>query len=446
MLGGLKSIYVALPSFVTHLIKYFPQPFVFSNAFRKGFNESVKACVHHDVDQAEVQSQRLANTLFQAQLSVPYYRDVKRYDFSEFEIYDAPHKVLSHWERLCPSVLCETPELLISESVPRFKRYFVTTGGSTGEPKSIWLSNTMWAYEWGYVFGLLSTIGVSHRHPRISFRGVRRSSSMSESYSFNPLYNEYRYSPFDLNEKKKDEVETLFYTVGECWVHLYPSSLRFLSQIFGSKLAHIMKNVRGILLVSESVDSEQVKTWQSELSIPILTFYGASERVCFAPLLNLPDGLRYVPSQTYGITEYVDDEIVATGFLNEAMPLIRYRTGDSAVCDVQGRFDKITGFETITGNRDGSFLLGINGERITQTALNTHDPKFQKFGRFQFSQNQLGSAVISIEKVEGMTKDDCDYLLKTFQDKCGPSLTLSACFVDKIPLTQSGKFKYIKND
>lgn len=96
----------------------------------------------------------------------------------------------------------------------------------------------------------------------------------------------------------------------------------------------------------------------------------------------------YHVEPSYGYCEVIDDngipskkgQIVATGFLNYAMPLIRYKTGDVGSlddCDCAcNRHYQI--IKKIEGRWHQDGLINSDNAFVSLTALNIHSEQFNK--------------------------------------------------------------------
>src|SRR5262249_38684577 len=118
----------------------------------------------------------------------------------------------------------------------------------------------------------------------------------------------------------------------------YPSMLARLVNLLEEGSAR--PAIPTILLSSETLPNGLRAEAQARFSARLIDFYGLAERVCFA---WSEDGDNYSFPPAYGWTELLASDadsgqpgcvaarIVATGFWNDSMPLVRYDTGDLAV-------------------------------------------------------------------------------------------------------------------
>jgi phenylacetate-CoA ligase len=174
----------------------------------------------------------------------------------------------------------------------------------------------------------------------------------------------------------------------------YPSSIYILACLLeesGLKLPQI----KYIHVASEMVLDHWKKKVEKILGIQMKAHYGATERVAFMHQPNNSD--NYCDNVEYGFTEFVknalgDYDIVATGFLNRVMPLIRYNTGDTATLNPND--SAASGLPlsvlNITGRSD-DILIAASGNRLPGVNFYTMMYKIDGVKMFQLIQKELGT-------------------------------------------------------
>ena len=90
--------------------------------------------------------------------------------------------------------------------------------------------------------------------------------------------------------------------------------------------------------------------------------------------------------------------LVGTGFLNRAMPFLRYATDDRATllegaCRCGRAYPRLSGIE---GRWEGELLYGNGGASFSMTALNTHAGVFARVQRFRIRQERVGEALVLV--------------------------------------------------
>ena len=156
--------------------------------------------------------------------------------------------------------------------------------------------------------------------------------------------------------------------------------------------------LKGILAISESLYPRQKEIIEKAFECKIISFYGHTEGLIFAG--NTPCEEGYLLDPRYGFTEIINGELVGTGFINKATPLLRYKTGDIAsVLDENRKSSDLFSMmrlEKVEGRWRQEIIIGKSGSKISITALNMHSAIFKNVERFQFYQNRPGKVELRI--------------------------------------------------
>ena len=141
-------------------------------------------------------------------------------------------------------------------------------------------------------------------------------------------------------------------------------------------------------------------------------------------------------------------EIITTGFVNKAMPLINYRTGDFAskveekcVC---GR--NYTLLNKIVGRWGKDYVYDKNGNKIPTTALNVHIDKQKDILNLQILQNKFGEIEVYFSLVNNNNKEIIEKSLrKEFSTKLGDNFIVKTKWVEDAEIfrTKTGKVPYL---
>lgn len=178
----------------------------------------------------------------------------------------------------------------------------------------------------------------------------------------------------------------------------------------------------------------------------VYSFYGQTERLVFAG--NAPGLNGFLIDPRYGYSETLDGELVGTGFLNKAMPMLRYRTGDVVKADltINHKRNGLHSFPLIyeiEGRWHQEMVLGKNGNRISVTALNMHSDLFKNVSRFQFRQQREGELLLEVIPKPDYSNDDSDKICRAFLEKVGNEIDLQVIRIDNISLTNRGKYRFL---
>jgi phenylacetate-CoA ligase len=135
-------------------------------------------------------------------------------------------------------------------------------------------------------------------------------------------------------------------------------------------------------------------------------------------------------------------EIVATGFGNDALPLIRYRTGDTAI--VSDR--------PCECGRGGPTVLSVTGrvEDIIVTPEGRHvgrlDHVFKdspNVREAQLIQESLETLTVRVVRRDDYNAADTARITQYLRERLGDRMQFEFDFVDRIPRGANGKFRFV---
>jgi phenylacetate-CoA ligase len=434
-LSKIKNIYQQAPQPIKNLLLNVPFG-LFLGADYRSHLRYLKAFDSLTLEEKVVASEViLLNYVNEAITDTPFYIDLaKKKGWNKIEsmeqFYEFP---LLTKEQLTEDLKWFTPTQIKNS-------YTVTTGGTSGRQTELLMSNDAYKKEWAYKALMLEKSGVNINSKRICLRGVDFYGNKS-SVRYNPLYKEIQVSPFQLNESEFEQILLKVKSFRPKWIHGYPSSIYEFARLCKLKGIDNIK-LNAALLVSEKLYPEQEELIKSVLGTQLLSFYGMTERVVFAP-----QGERgnFVPDLAYGYTEEKQGQLIGTGYVNNATRLIRYCTGDEVAVEKQGEL--VTNITSLKGRWGKEYLVGINGTKITMTSLNVHSEDLNFVKRYQFFQSENGKCQLKIVLNNNFipSTTQLDGVTSVFQKKVGKELAISLIIVDEIPLTKRGKHTFIES-
>ena len=236
--------------------------------------------------------------------------------------------------------------------------------------------------------------------------------------------------------------------------HVYPSAVYILSDYICRKQLPPIHSVKAVLTASENLYSYQREVIQTAFQCRVYDFYGHSEHACMAGECEHSE--KYHVYWQYGFTEFINSqgnkaektgelvELVATTYDNAVMPLIRYKTMDlaeysDAHCECGRNYRLLNRIE----GRLQELLITSTGRYISMTSINMHDRIFDHVRQFQFYQDNVNDCVLNIVRGERYTKIDEKLIYHGVKEKLGEELGLTIKYVDEIPLTKNGKYRFL---
>ncbi len=300
------------------------------------------------------------------------------------------------------------------------------TSGSTGKPKALYFDKSTALREWANVLHLWKRVGYEWGSSRLVLRDIHfQAIDRGVPYQWDAMRRELCVDIHNMSDKNCEIYCRQIEKYKPEYIYGYPSALFQLCEYVGRrKLNHQFK---AALLVSETV-SDVIRNYiEKTLNVCVYTFYGHTERAVIAG--ECEKYTHYHIEPTYGYVEIIDEngnviednregEIVATGFTNMAMPLIRYRTGDLGQWDINtecscGRYHKI--LKCVSG-RTVDFFFDYEGKKVNATAIRYKLVSLYHVLEFQFVQKETGKVELHIIPDINFSIDDENKLVNLLKE------------------------------
>lgn len=433
------------------LLSTVPLPWVLGGEFRRWYRFALEAN-RWDVERIqEYQLQRLRRVLSLAWEKTDFYREsFKSVGFEPGDLNSLAD--LQKLPTIDKAVVRENWERMLTKPITAPGVGLVTTGGTSGEPMRFYMSSSRHAPEFAHLTSAWRRAGYRPGDSMAVLRGrLIKEPTKGMYYEYDPLFRHHYYSTFHMSPDNLRRYVSHINAVRPSFLHAYPSSLFALAKFMLSEGLTFPTSLKAALLESEPLLPHHRKLVQERMGLRLFSCYGHSEKLVMAAFCENSDDYHVIPS--YGFCEVLHTngdsaregetgEITGTGFINEVMPFIRYRTGDRVTrggdrCPACGRPHMLlTGIE---GRWGQEFLVCRDGRTlIYMTSLNLHDDTFDGVVRFQFVQDEPGKAVLLLVPASG-TAGDPERFMRHFAPKLSHGVVLDVQFVSEIPLTRVGK-------
>jgi phenylacetate-CoA ligase len=333
-------------------------------------------------------------------------------------------------------------------------RSYITTGGSTGIPTGMYRDPVSFAKELASKAHQYYRIGWREGDRQIVFRGLQIDTP--DGTEFFPEFNELRCSTYQFGTEKMEVYRQKAFEFQPEWIRCYPSS----GYVFARYLKDSGKpfpKIKGMLCSSEQLYDFQKQLFEEVFGADarIFAHYGHYEMAALAGFCEFTDDYHVLPQ--YGFVELLDKnheqvtkpgeigEIVATSFIMQATPFIRYRTEDLAVfkgfgCEKCGRPYQI--WEKIEG-RLQELVATKTGRLISTSMLNMHDETYDHLKQFQFHQKERGSVIFRFIPKGSCGEEIRAEIKSKLAGKLGDDIELILEAVEEIPLTKRGKHRLL---
>ena len=438
----LKWLYYYVPKSIKYGIKYKPT----LNLLKKSRNWNKEQMQAY-------QLRKLKEILKYAYENVPYYKKVfDEVSFSPADFHSPDD--LSAVPFLTKAIVREQQDKLLSKKAKKCRLVHQFTSGSTGEPAVFFCDKRETiCLEEAFVMNAWQQIGYNGKGKMAVFRGNKIITNPSSHifWSFNAPTHKTLYSLYDLNASNISYYYDNLIKEKTKWIHAFPSGIVRFCALAKQKGLPPITGVAGIMLSSEIIYDQQADLIRSMFVNAQLSYlYGHTEMACFAA--SCCKSLNYHFHSEYGFTEFIPIdsdtyEIVATGFNNHAMPIIRYRTGDvirkSDICECTCH----SPYPVVKciGGRGQNSIITKSGTRIVETAFvaAVHTSAFDKIDKMQFEQFTDGRCVMRVKPLVQLSDVEKREILRVVTDRLNNDIDLQLEITTDIPLTNSGKNKLI---
>jgi len=275
------------------------------------------------------QVEQLRDLLIHAGKNVPYYRRMFReYGFKPEKVQNADDlKALSYLDKTI--VKAERSEF-IATNIPKKQLIAVTTSGTTGIPLSMYGTKETEEKHWATVVHLWSRTGYSPGSRTVFLESTARE-GRKEPFPWKKYGDRLIISSNHLKDPWVDQFIEMINKFKPEYVIGFPQTIAAFSSYVKNKNRILCESFKSIILIGEQAYAWQKDLIKGVMGARIFSDYGMVEKVIHGGGCEHADAYHFYPQ--YGLTEYVQlqnhfNELVGTGFINYAMPLIRYRTGD----------------------------------------------------------------------------------------------------------------------
>jgi phenylacetate-CoA ligase len=400
--------------------------------------------------------ERLGFLLRRAATAVPYYREQwaarrRRGDRASCEY-------LENWPVLEKDALRETPKAFVADDRDVRRMFHVHTSGTTGKALDVWYDRET-AREWYALFEARCRrwSGVSRRDRWAILGGqlvrpahVRRPPFWVWNAALRQLYmSSYHLAP-DLMAHYLDALVShrVGYLLG------YTSSLYALAQE-AQRLGRRDLRMAVVLTNAEPLFDYQRRVIEEVFQCPVRETYGMAELAagaseCEAGALHL-----WPEASAVEVCGGVEDEagnvvgdLVSTGLLNDAMPLVRYRVGDRVRLARRADGERcacgrtLPRLASIEGRAD-DVLYTADGRRVGRL-----DPVFKAnlpVREAQIIQEALGRIRVRYVPAQGFTRATAESITERLRARMG-EVEVVLERVEEVPRGANGKFRAVVCD
>jgi phenylacetate-CoA ligase len=330
--------------------------------------------------------------------------------------------------------------------------YTINTSGTTGSPLRVRVSRRALLRNYAHYYRLRERLGIGGRDRSATFAGrmiVEPERTAPPFWRHNLPTRTILYSTYHLSE---DNIPGYLERLGRqqpALIFAYPSAISAVARVLRGH-PELEIRPRAIIASCETLLPDQRSVVEEAFGCAVTDFYGSAEMSAFVAQCERGS---YHAWATYGICEVVvgdrparpgeAGDLVTTSFINDAMPLLRYRTGDVAVLGEEcGCGLPFPTLHQIAGRRD-DVLTTPDGRQVGRL-----DPAFKGLADDAFNEAQIVQVALDrvvLRYVPGTRFDTgaVEKVERELRSRLGPSVNVEAEAVSALPRGPSGKLRAV---
>lgn len=323
------------------------------------------------------------------------------------------------------------------------------TSGTTGTPLTVYTDKYSRSKHYSFFSRLRAEYGIFNGDKRVTLFGriiMLADQQRPPFWRYDFSQKNLLMSSYHLNEKNIIHYYEKLKSFNAKEIFSYPSSIYQIAKfIVEHNLEPISLNL--VMTTAESLLPKQREIISKAFIAPLVNQYGCTEMAFFCSE-NIDGIMRFHPEHGVAeirnseglISETGSGELIATGFINYSMPVIRYAVGDAVTItsDVRSNGYQIL---TSTEGRMDDILFTKEG-----TPIGRLDPIFKGGAGIKFAQivqNEDWSIELILVPDTNYSEQHGNDLKDELIKRVGHKIQIKISLVDSIPKEKNGKIKSV---
>ncbi len=439
-------------SFLFRHLVYYPAARVQAGPVRARLRDLTKTQYQSRDELARLQDTRLRRLLEHARANVPFFADRLPAVPASGDLADivAPLPFLRKVD-----LQQHGADLLSRAALGRLAPK--VTGGSTGEPVTIWKTRDAWAWELAATLRGYAWAGVAVADLQARFWGVPQvAKARARASLIDFTCHRIRIPAFSFGEADLERYRLYLDRRRPRWFYGYVSMLTEFARYLKRTGKRLEFSPVAVVTTSEVLTPEDRQLLREVFGAPVFNEYGCGELGTIAH--ECSEGALHLSEENM-LVEILDGErpcapgesgeIVVTELNNLAFPLLRYRLGDYGFVAPEpcrcGRALRVLGsvhgraYDFVRNRRGqlfhGEFVMYIFEDLRRQAA---------GIRQFQVEQTDLDAFTVRIVRADGYDPACEQLVVDRFHEHVDPEARLTFQYVEAIAREASGKLRVIK--
>ncbi|HEY4176140.1 MAG TPA: hypothetical protein VGM90_04890 [Kofleriaceae bacterium] len=325
-----------------------------------------------------------------------------------------------------------------------------TTGGTTGRPVPYWVTPSAVQFNYAtYEARFRRWAGVRFGDRMVSINGkpiVPMSQNGPPYWRHNLAFNQLYVSAYHLSDDTLPAIVERMARFAPSVIVAYVSTVHRIATFINEHGLAGQVTPKAILVSSETLFDWQRADIERAFGGKVFNGYSLGEPVCFVS--QCAEGSLHV-SPEYGVVELEDfdgaTEIIATGLINDAMPLLRYRTGDVARAGTDEPCRCGRSLPTLGGisGRNDETVVTPEGAVVGPAALSLAFQSVPHLRESQIVQTSPDFIDLRIAVTPEFADGDEKFLLAELRKRLGLRLRIDLSRVPTVGRTVSGKQRLV---
>jgi phenylacetate-CoA ligase len=399
----------------------------------------------------EYENETFLRVLRRAVDKVPYYRALHQQGRFPIE------KVRGVGDIRCLPLLEKSelrlnPDQFVNEDYALKDLSVISTTGTTGTPLRIYCNANVRQRNYAFHDRFLTMSGIDKDGLRATIGGriiVPSADRKPPFWRHSYFQKNVLFSSYHLNDSSIGLYIAELQSLQPNYIDSYPSSIYSIASHAKQHAISLRGITKAIVTSGETLFDDQKAVIEEEFGVTVFDQYGCAE---MSVLVTSCEQGTYHFHSDFGILEILnangeaardgeEGEIVCTGFINDVMPLIRYRIEDRAIA---GRRNCPCGSALPTVarvlGRDDDVILTPGGDRVGRLS-----PVLKGFPvkEAQFVQEKLGEVKVVLVPDAAYGEADETRLVQELRMRLGNEMRFEFQYVDRIERGKGGKLKSI---
>lgn len=453
-----EKFYLSLPEFLQNSVisiwGYKEKRLRYSGIYNEYYSSISHNLKKSNREIEQIQIDQLKKVIYKTAGNVPYYRDL----FSKIKLPCEEDFRLSDL-KMIPILNKEDirngPEAFVRTDVNIQKLIELNTTGTTGTPLKVYCNAEVRQKNYAFFSRFLKSVGINPYGSRATIGSrliVKAEQSKPPFWRYSIFQKSLLLSSYHLSDHNIESYIEILKKYKPSYIDTFPSSIYIIADFASRKKIPLKGITRAIVTSAETLYPYQRRKVEEAFGVPVYDQYGAVEMCVFISQCKYG---KYHLNSDYSFVELLNEngcsagpdeeaEIICTGFINNIMPLVRYKIGDKVElpshmrqhCDCGSNFPVI---KRVLGRAD-DIIRTPDGRKIGRLSAVFRGLPVREAQFRQYKPDEIEMIIVKDNQYDTETESK---LIKELQKRTGQSISVKVKYADKIERGKGGKMRLV---